>query len=340
MKRRGMQAMPCAPWRRWIVPAVWAAAMLSALPGRAQDTTAVEALPEPAEIAPLAQKGLLLDVATTGQGLIAVGERGTIIASKDGQHWSQTEVPVRATLTAVSFADARQGWAVGHDAAIVHTQDGGSSWSLQHFKPELRQPLLDVLFVDSRRGYAVGAFGLFLQTTDGGVTWAEAQAPEIRDEGLHLNSIVRLDDGGLLIVGESGMMAHSIDGTAWRRLTSPYEGSFFGAIPYGEHGAIAFGLRGKVYLSRDVEGGPWTRVEAGTTASVFGGARMPGGGSVLCGADGSLVVLAADGSVKARVAQRSSAPGSSSTLAGVVPWRDGLLLVGEQGIEARSLQPQ
>jgi len=40
-------------------------------------------------------------------------------------------VPVQVTLTAVDFADAEYGWAVGHDAVVLHTQDGGAHWLRQ-----------------------------------------------------------------------------------------------------------------------------------------------------------------------------------------------------------------
>ena len=69
-------------------------------------------------------------------------------------------------LTGVVLRPSGQGaWAgVGHDAAILHTADGGSTWDLQHWDPELEKPLFDVWFEDDTHGVAIGAYGLFLET--------------------------------------------------------------------------------------------------------------------------------------------------------------------------------
>ncbi len=79
-----------------------------------------------------AARGLLLDVVDSGKHLVAVGERGHIVFSADqGKTWQQAEVPVYVTLTAVFFASAEKGWAVGHEGVVLHSRDGGQSWSKQ-----------------------------------------------------------------------------------------------------------------------------------------------------------------------------------------------------------------
>jgi hypothetical protein len=75
----------------------------AAAEGAAEDggeAPAVEVKPRPAEKMPLTPKGLLLDVVRNNGAFIAVGDRGGIILSKDGQNWEQVEAPVRAALTA------------------------------------------------------------------------------------------------------------------------------------------------------------------------------------------------------------------------------------------------
>lgn len=75
---------------------------------------------------------LLLDIAGAGDRVVAVGGAGLIVVSDDGgASWQQAEVPVSATLTAVSFPTAELGWAVGHAGVILHSDDGGLSWQLQ-----------------------------------------------------------------------------------------------------------------------------------------------------------------------------------------------------------------
>ena len=132
----------------------------------------INAQPLDARLAPLASKSLLLDIIEINQSkLVAVGERGHILLSSDGVDWQQAQVPVQVTLTAVYFIDEMHGWAVGHDATILSSKDGGVSWQVQQRLPEVEKPLLDVLFFDRNTGVAVGAYGLFYRTNDGGQHW-------------------------------------------------------------------------------------------------------------------------------------------------------------------------
>jgi photosystem II stability/assembly factor-like uncharacterized protein len=242
-------------------------------------------------------------------------------------------VPVRAAFTAVTFADASHGWAVGHDAAIVATTDGGKTWKLQNFKPELEKPLLDVVFIDASHGFAVGAYGLFLKTEDGGTTWTDVDAPVVRTDEVHLNSITKLGDGSLFIAGESGMLAVSADqGKTWTKVTSPYQSSLFGALPLGDKGALIYGLRGNVYTTQDVHAKTvsWTKVETHSVASMFGGTVLPNGELAMVGLNGVVLMVNTAGAV------RSVQTPTGTPLSSAIPMDGGLLAVGESGVQSLS----
>jgi photosystem II stability/assembly factor-like uncharacterized protein len=295
--------------------------------GEGGEAPAVEVKPRPAEKMPLTPKSLLLDVVQAGTQYVAVGDRGAVLLSADGKDWEQVDVPVRSALTAAHFPDPQHGWAVGHDAAIVATADGGKTWTLQNFQPELEKPLLDVLFLDASRGYAVGAYGLLLATSDG-KTWAELDAPSIREEEVHFNSITRLGNGSLFIAGESGMLAVSGDeGKTWSKLKSPYDSSYFGALPVGDKGALVYGLRGNAYVTQDVRGGRWTKLQTNSVASMFGGTVLPGGERVMVGLNGVIFVADAAGAV------RSLQTPAGTPLSAAIPLDGGLLAVGESGVQ-------
>ena len=289
--------------------------------------SALEVKPRDSELMPKTPQSLLLDVTRAGDTFVAVGDRGAVILSADGQAWEQVKVPVRAALTAVHFPDPQHGWAVGHDAAIVATADGGRTWTLQNFQPELEKPLLDVLFLDANRGLAVGAYGLMLQTADGGKTWGELDAPSIRADETHFNALTRLGNGNLFVAGESGMLAVSADdGKSWSKLRSPYDSSYFGALPVGDRGALVFGLRGNAYLAQDVRSGAWTKLQTNSVASMFGGAVLPGGERAMVGLNG--VIFIADGT-KVRSLQTPT----GTPLSAAIPLNEGLLAVGESGVQ-------
>lgn len=270
-----------------VVLALGAGTMIGA--AYAQETGTADAeivLPTMAEQAPMASRSLLTGIVQAGDRLVAVGSRGHILTSDDGANWVQAQVPVDVLLTSLTFADARNGWAVGHDATILHTQDGGSTWSVQRFQPGA-SALLDVLFLDAQRGFAIGAYGQFLQTADGGANWTVLESP-IVEEGLHFNALTRLNDGTLFLVGEQGMMAASNDGIEWRRLQSPYESSLFAVAAKGAAGAVVGGLRGNVYVSDDAVNGSWTHVDNDSVQSVFGITALEDGSFALAGLNASL----------------------------------------------------
>ena len=89
-------------------------------------------LETPANKSSRAIRSILNDIERAGDRLVAVGEMGHIVYSDDlGISWRQADVPVRGTLTALTFIDEQTGWAVGHDAVILKTTDAGTTWQKQ-----------------------------------------------------------------------------------------------------------------------------------------------------------------------------------------------------------------
>ena len=281
---------------------------------------------KPALPAPLAAKSLLADADAAGPRVVAVGQRGHILFSDDnGASWTQARVPARALLTAVHMHDEKTGWAVGHDAVILRTDDGGGTWRLMHRAPEEERPLLDVWFRDRDTGFAVGAYGYFLATRDGGGTWTSRA---VSKDDFHLNEIVPAGEERLFMAAEAGVAYRSDDGgNTWRELPSPYTGSWYGALVLDRDRILLHGLRGRLFRSED-GGESWTRVATGTTATLTDAARLPGGGVLITGLEGVLLTSRdRGGSVSAT--RLPSREGITSAL----PLADGsVLLTGEFGV--------
>lgn len=194
---------------------------------------------------------ILMDIARAGDRLVAVGERGFALISGDGgQTWTSHATPVTRTLTAIAFEDDRLGVAVGHGGSLVRTEDGGDNWTEVPMEAD-SESLLGVTSLGGGRFAAYGAFGMYFDSTDGGKTW-QRHSVISEDFDRHISHVLPVGDK-LLMVAESGNLAVSGDGGAtWKRIKSPYEGSYFGATKLNGNGVVVFGMRGNVYRTDDL----------------------------------------------------------------------------------------
>ncbi|OGT34664.1 MAG: hypothetical protein A2W28_09840 [Gammaproteobacteria bacterium RBG_16_51_14] len=299
-------------------------------------------------IAPLASRSLLLDGIVKGGKFVVVGERGHILLSGDGYDWRQVEVPTQSTLTGVCFIDGNLGWAVGHDAVILKTTNGGQHWDKVHYEPEAEAPLLDVWFGDEHHGIAIGAYGNYLVSHDGGATWIRSEL-NVLDEGdpdegdtedtpdkdeftgeyqLHLNAIAQSDAGQLYIVAEAGRIYRSDNsGESWSEMPSPYIGSLFGVLPLSGNTVFVYGLRGHLYRSDDA-GLTWQKMETGTMEMLTDGIRLSDGKIVIAGMGGALLVSPDNGASFALI-QQSNRTGYAAVMEEDT---QNLLMVGDGGI--------
>jgi photosystem II stability/assembly factor-like uncharacterized protein len=145
-----------------------------------------------------------------------------------GGAWQPVEVPGNgATLRALSFADARHGWAVGGLGLVVRTSDGGQTW--EALDPRTDLDLEAVHFVDERVGY-VGA--------------SEKMKGDSQDE----------------VVGSLEILCTKDGGASWRRCHREAEpGSVFQIASASESVAVAV-LDGNRLLRTEDAGGTWARV--------------------------------------------------------------------------------
>ena len=275
-----------------------------------------------AEIQPLAPESMLLAVTRIGDRLVAVGERGHVVWSTNGEDWQQAEnVPTRSTLTTVVTVGDRL-WAAGHDAVIITSGDHGRTWSRQYFDPERQQAVMDLFFTDPENGVAIGSYGLYLVTSDGGRSWEDGVVDE--ENEYHLNAMIRFPDGLRLIAGEAGYSYRSFDdGETWEPLDLPYGGSMWGAIVSARGCAVFFGLRGHLLQSCD-RGDTWVELSTNTQSSLSGAAEQQGL-MVIAGNNGTVLTWAGAGFTEHKHS-------SGVDFGAVLPLSGGrFLLVGEDG---------
>jgi hypothetical protein len=94
----------------------------------------------------------------------------------------------------------------GWDGAMLHTTDGGVSWSTA----TTAEPLRWVEFHDHDCGWAVGNAGTMMRTTDGGAVWATVDP----GTSTHLRAVSFLDNDHGWAVGVDGTILYSTDGGA------------------------------------------------------------------------------------------------------------------------------
>ena len=298
---------------------------------------------ELATIAPLAKQSLLLDMVRHGSLIVAVGERGHILYNDDGQNWHQAMVETRSMLTAVYMLDEKNGWAVGHNAVIVKTNDGARTWQLVHRSSNDEAPLLDVYFHDKQHGMAVGAYGLIFTSDDGGNTWQQQEIVVKNREifetdlmlpfDLHLNAIAVANETRFYIAAERGYILRTDNaGSDWQVLTTPYHGSFFGALPLTNDDLLLFGLKGHLYRSADA-GKSWRRLDTATNAMLTNAIVLDNQEIIITGMAGTLLF-----STDAEKFESLALPHRDGFSAVAEKHNLQLILTGEAGIESIDLR--
>jgi photosystem II stability/assembly factor-like uncharacterized protein len=282
-----------------------------------------------------AERSLLLDIASAGDQLVTVGERGHILYSSDNGHsWIQAKVPTTAMLTRVFFISPQLGWAVGHDGNVLVSYNSGVDWELQRDgvaaqdEGEFAPPLMDVWFADEQQGWASGAYGTLLHTTNGGRQWQDWSHKVDNDEELHLNGITGAPDGSLYLASEWGtIFRSSTGGESWEAIASGYEGSFFGLIVNPDTTSLfAYGLRGTIYRSLD-GGMHWSNVQTKAQGSLFGAYATRQGRLFFVGSNGTVTQSDDNGETFTLLVQNSRLG-----VYGIAPTIDGNYIVtGENG---------
>jgi photosystem II stability/assembly factor-like uncharacterized protein len=288
--------------------------------GQAWSIPVGPALDRPAVAARAPSHAVLLGAALAGTRCVAVGERGLALVSDDrGQHWRQAQVPVSVTLTAVAFADAQRGYATGHGGTVLGSGDGGLTWTRlldgRTIASTMREaaarsgdesrrkaaermladgpdkPLLDLVVSGPTEAFVVGAYGLALATNDGGKTWSSELLEN--PKSLHLYA-VRRRDRVVVIAGEQGLLLRSENGgRSFRRLASPYQGSFFTLELPSATDIVTAGMRGNVWRSADA-GGSWHQLPLPSPAAITGSSLRPDGSFILASQAGQLIAGAGD----------------------------------------------
>ena len=239
-------------------------------------------LETPARSTTLAAEYLLNGVAVAGERLVAVGERGHIIYSDDdGKSWVQAEVPVAVTLTAIDFASATDGWAVGHSGVVMHSSDAGETWTIQldgirafELAIEAKEERIEVLEAELEEAPEEDREDLEWALDDVYFTLENMKADmDIGPVNPMLDVWFEDADHGF-VIGAYGMIFRTTDGgESWRdwsdQVANPSGYHLNGITDVTGGGLVIVGEAGLILVSTD-NGDTWEAQESPYTGSLFG----------------------------------------------------------------------
>lgn len=218
------------------------------------------------------ENALLTDIAQAGDRLVAVGEHGVIIYSGDqGRHWQQAQVPVSATLTAVTFVTPKVGWAVGHYGLVLHSTDGGKSWQINLTGKRVNQMKLAQVkrSLDAARASDAGDRKMRMLKLD--LKFAKraikqgTSAPFLAVWFANKRIGVAVGGYGLAVrTTDGGQTWHSLAG----RIDNPFGWHLYDLDTIGGE-LYLVGERGYAFRSTD-KGQTWTKLEVPYEGSFFG----------------------------------------------------------------------
>jgi photosystem II stability/assembly factor-like uncharacterized protein len=124
----------------------------------------------------------------------------------------------------MKFVNPNEGWICGSAGQILHSIDGGKTWTPQNTGTAI--DLNTISFTDNQHGWAAGYtssdLGIVLYTSNGGTNWT----PLVQNFNDDLLKITFNDNNNGFAIGSSGKIYLSTNGgTTWTPMyTSPHEG--------------------------------------------------------------------------------------------------------------------
>ncbi|MEA2030273.1 MAG: YCF48-related protein [candidate division Zixibacteria bacterium] len=174
-------------------------------------------------------------------------DNGTGTESSISSAWTIEELSLEGNhFQSACFIDEENGWLAGKGGNIIHTTNGGDSWT--QLPSITMDNLWDITFFDADTGWAVGERGHLLRTHDGGMSW-QYDLFQVTDESIY--SVVFLSAEKLFAAGSNATLLFSLDGG--RNLdSSPVEGDadIFDISIYDTTG-VAVGDSGRILIGTD-----------------------------------------------------------------------------------------
>jgi len=231
-----------------------------------------------------------------------------------GATWTLAKTGSTRHVFSLAFANRERGHGAGDFGTMIHTEDGGRSWTTMQVPPEVQLPesafdtgvdpgdinLYAMSYGDADHLWVVGEFGTIMASDDGGRTFHQQHAPVETT----LSSVYFPDPQHGWAVGIDATILRTTDGgSTWTPQATPIaQRSFYDVVVRGRQGWIV-GNAGTILKSSDA-GETWfveplpIQLAANWIRSVT---LTPAGHGLAVGAEG--LVFGIDGATLRRLTQ-------------------------------------
>jgi len=223
-------------------------------------------------------------VSNPGGPMFVYGAKGALATSRDGKAWSEVAVNADSTLRA-GLVDGSTVLIVGDRGTIVHSKDGGETWSV--VPSPVNKALKQITKVDGRYIVPLGRSGI--ESPDG-VTWIELVDPAV------LEQIAKPERPGKC---EGRMPAQGEICKLSRSVTTPLGIPNVKSLDFIGDAGIAMGDAGLVAMTDD--GGASWNWNSGFTLRDL--SSFDAKGKIVVAVGGKSVIVSTDGGASFREAQ-------------------------------------
>lgn len=266
---------------------------------------------------------------------------GAVARAQEGAGWvGARQGQAGRDLNAVYFADSKRGWAAGDGGLVLHTEDGGRTWSRQNIGTD--ENVDDVYFRDREDGYLLAVNQIFT-TEDGGQTWklsarfpardfggAAAELYSVRFTGKKRGWIVGSLSRGDTVV-DSLVLRTADGGATWQRQRVPFPEELIHLDFHGDKRGWIVGSRGRILHTSD-GGETWQLQNSGTKVTLYH-VDFQGGERGWAVGERGTILLTEDGGATWRV---TAAPVRSTLLTVAFASKDEGWIAGRGGVILRS----
>ncbi|MCA0237192.1 MAG: hypothetical protein LCH81_12485 [Bacteroidetes bacterium] len=197
-------------------------------------------------------------------GFFSLGNDEWVLRTANGaQNWTIAfegdSGPYPRYCNDLFFQDNIEGWAVGANGHLLHTQNSGATWSLLSL-PGVAWELYSIGFSTAQNGFIGGTGGL-LRTTNGGTTWTSTAIQEA------VTAIQFLNAQTGFISGYNSLKKTTDGGQTWTDVSMPPDGAGVEDIWFADE------LNGYLLnydaVYRTTDGGQvWEKYTGGTATNV------------------------------------------------------------------------